>query len=61
VQAKLFQVPEPQLNVHTQIGTFPDVTQLETLTDLLRFREKTLYSKFITGVAELTKQGKSGY
>lgn len=61
VAAKLFKVPEPHLNVTSQIGTFPDITQLDTLTDLLRFREKTLYSKFISGMAEMSKQGKSGF
>lgn len=55
VQAKLFKVPEPLLNVQTQIGTFSDVTQIDTLTDLLRFREKSLYKKFMTEMAEMTK------
>lgn len=32
------KLPVPSLNVKTQIGTFNDVTQLETLVDLLKFR-----------------------
>lgn len=55
VAAKLFKVPEPKLNIQTQIGTFTDVTEIDTLADLLRFREKIFYGKFTTAMATLTK------
>jgi len=37
------------------------VTEIDTLSDLLRFREKTLYNKFISDMVAMTKQGKTTY
>lgn len=55
------KLPEAKLNVKTQIGTFSDVTQLDTLVDLLRFREKTLFIRLTTRMAALKKSGKSTF
>lgn len=43
VGKKLMAVPEPKLKAVTQIGLMNDITTLDLMTDLLRFREKTLY------------------
>lgn len=53
------KLPEPTLNIKTQVGTFTDVTQIDTLVDLLRFREKTLFLRLISRMGALKKQGKS--
>ena len=37
------------------------MTEIDTLSDLLRFREKTLYNKFISDMVAMTKQGKTTY
>ena len=39
-----YELPKPKLNVVTQIGTMDDVTQLEHLHDLFRFRLQTLFA-----------------
>ena len=61
IKANKSKVPEPTLDVQKQIGTFPDVTQLDTLADLLRFREKILFGELVKKNVALTKQGKSGF
>ena len=42
VMTKKHELPKPKLNVKTQIGTMDDVTQIEMLSDLFRFRQATL-------------------
>lgn len=56
-----FKFPATKLNVVSQIGTFMDVTQLDTLVDLLKFREKTLFARLVARMSALDKQGKSKY
>lgn len=56
-----FKVPEPSMNVQAQIGTMNDVTQLEILTDLFRFREKVLFAQLMKRMGELEKQGVKTY
>jgi acyl-CoA oxidase len=56
-----FKFPATKLNVTAQIGTFMDVTQLDTLVDLLRFREKALFAKLVTRMGDYEKAGKSKY
>lgn len=56
-----FKFPATKLNVVSQIGTFMDVTQLDTLVDLLKFREKTLFTRLVARMSALDKQGKSKY
>lgn len=56
-----FKFPATKLNVTAQIGTFMDVTQLDTLVDLLRFREKALFAKLVTRMGAYEKAGKSKY
>lgn len=55
------KLPETSLNVKTQIATFNDVTQLDTLVDLLRFREKTLFLRLMARMGALKKQGKTTF
>jgi acyl-CoA oxidase len=55
------KLPEPSLNVVNQIGTFLDVTQLETMLDLFKFREATLFKRLIARTTALKKSGVSGY
>jgi hypothetical protein len=38
-----------------------DVTQLDVLADLLRFRERELYGVLMTRMAALAKQGKDQF
>ena len=38
-----FKVPEPSVNI-SQIGQMGDITALEVMTDLFRFREKVLFA-----------------
>ena len=40
---KTWKLPEPKLNVKKQIGTYTDVTQIDTMFDLLKFREVDLF------------------
>lgn len=56
-----FKVPETKMNAQTQIGTLTDVTQLDVLADLLRFREKTLFAQLMKKMSELSKQGKKTF
>lgn len=42
------KLPVPNLNVKTQIGTFTDVTQLETLVDLFRHHQSALFVRLST-------------
>ena len=42
VVMKKHELPKPKLNVKTQIGSMDDVSQLEYLSDLFRFRLSTL-------------------
>jgi acyl-CoA oxidase len=55
------KLPQPKLNIKTQISTFNDVSQLETLADLMRFRQTSLYLKLTRRMAELGKIGKTQY
>lgn len=43
VNKKLFAPPMPNLAVVQQIGAFLDITQLDTILDLMKFRERTLF------------------
>jgi len=61
IKRKLCKVPEPTLNAKTQIGLMKDVTQLDVLADLLRFREKELYAQLMTKMAVLAKNGKTTF
>lgn len=58
---KLQKLPEPHLNPVNQIGTMFDVTTLDILTDLLRFREKELFLQLSLKMQALKKQGKSQF
>lgn len=58
---KTFKLPETQLNVLTQIGSMMDVTQLDVLADLLRFRERELYGMLMSKMGALAKQGKDQF
>jgi len=44
-----------------QIATFNEVTQLNILLDLLKFRETMLFQKLTTDTKNLLKSGKSPY
>ena len=55
VRAKKQKVPEPVQSV-AALGALTDVTTINTLIDLLRFREKMLFMKLTTKIAVLTKQ-----
>ena len=61
VSERKYTLPEPQLNVVTQIGTFNDVTQIDTIVDLFRFREKTLYHRMTKIMADRGMAGKNKY
>jgi hypothetical protein len=37
-----YQLPKPRMNVKTQIGSMDDVTSIEYISDLFRFRLQTL-------------------
>lgn len=56
-----FKVPVPSQNVATQIATYNDVTQLDTLLDLLKFREASLFKSLTGRMAALKKQGVSDF
>jgi len=56
-----FKVPEPKLHAQNQIGTMMDVTQVEVLADLLRFREKTQYHELMKKMAVHGKNGKKTF
>ena len=43
VMSKQHELPKPVMNVKTQIGTMDDVTSLDYLSDLFRFRQITLF------------------
>lgn len=58
---KTWKLPVPSLNVTQQIGTFNDVTQIDTLLDLLKFREVDLFKKLTKKTMEMQKAGKSGF
>jgi acyl-CoA oxidase len=55
------KLPEPSLNVVKQIGSFLDVTQLDTILDLFKFREATLFKRLMARNQALSKAGTSGY
>ena len=61
IKSKKSKVPEPTLNAQTQIGSMMDVTTLELLTDLLKFREKELFAQLSAKMASLAKNGKSTF
>ena len=42
VMTKEHDLPQPKLNVKAQIGTMEDVSSIELLSDLFRFRQQTL-------------------
>lgn len=54
---KGIKLRQPKLNVTKQIATFNDVTQLDTLEDLFRWRLLHLYQKIGQKMAELKKEG----
>lgn len=58
---KTWKLPKPSLNVKKQIGTFNDVTQIDTMIDLLKFREIDLFQKLGKKTAELQKAGKTDF
>ena len=43
LKLKKTKLPEPTLNPVTQIGTMIDITTLEIMTDLFKFRERELF------------------
>ena len=45
VNKKGYKLLQPRMNVKTQVGTMDDVSQLETLSDLFRFRQIVLLQK----------------
>ena len=53
--------PQPALNVLKQVAAFDDVSTLETLSDLLKFRQITLANKLIAKMGALAKQKISAY
>ena len=44
-----------------QIGTMHSVTSLDVLSNLLKFREISLFNQLEKAKADLAKQGKTGY
>ena len=42
VAKKQYSLPQPKLNVKSQIGTMLDLAHLDLLSDLFRFRQITL-------------------
>ena len=56
-----YKIPEPKLNVQTQIGTMDHVTSLEYLSDLMRYRQVRLCQDLIAKEADLRKKGVSAY
>jgi acyl-CoA oxidase len=61
IAKKTWKLPQTSLNVQKQIGTYSDVTQADTLLDLLKFREVDLFKKLAKKTKDLTSSGKSGY
>ena len=61
VLTKQHELPKPSLNVTAQIGTMADVTALEYLSDLFRFRQITLFQQLVAKTAALKKQGMTDY
>ena len=55
VATKKHELPKPKLNVKTQIGSMDDVSSLEYLSDLLRFRLSTLCQQIVAKMAALKK------
>lgn len=55
------KLPAPRLNVKTQIGSMDDVTSLDLLSDLFRFREGALLQKLAAKSARLAKEQVSAY
>ena len=53
--------PQPRLNVTKQVGTFDDVSGLETIADLFRFRQITLANQLIAKMTKLAKEKISAY
>jgi len=58
---KTWKLPQTSLNVKKQIGTFNDVTKIDTMFDLLKFREVTLLQKLQKKMIDLKKAGKTGF
>ena len=61
VMTKAHELPTPTLNVKTQIATMDDVTSLDYLSDLFRFRQITLLQQLMAKSAALKKQGMTDY
>ena len=61
LKLKKTKVPEPTLNAKTQIGTMMDVTPLDILADLLRFREQQYFVSLKAKMDSHAKQGKSSF
>lgn len=56
-----FKMPQPKLNVKAQIGTMDDVSALEYLSDLMKYRQMRLCEDLIAKETALRKQGVSAY
>ena len=61
VQRKGYKIPAPRLNIKTQVGTMDDLSQMELLSDLMRFRQVRLCEQLLAKEAQLAKEGVSGY
>jgi acyl-CoA oxidase len=61
INKKGHKLPQMSMCPFRQIGVLEDVTQLNVLLDMIKFREITLFSKLQEDQANLKKQGVSSY
>lgn len=61
VAKKQHQLPQPKLNVKVQLGSMDDVSSLDYLSDLFRFRQITLVQQIVAKMAKLQKSGMTAY
>lgn len=50
-----YKHPQPSMNVTQQIGTFDDVSGMDTLSDLFRFRQIVLCNRLVAKMGKLAK------
>lgn len=61
VSKKKHELPKPRLNIKTQVGTMQDVSSLELISDLLRYRQIALCESIMAKMVSLKKSGMTDY
>jgi hypothetical protein len=56
-----FKLPQMSQCPFRQIAKADDITTLQTLLDLLKYRETVLYNQLVEGNKKMLQEGKSSY